>query len=104
MRTPNPTILRYRVHINIAAMALISLGLLTAFDARYHNAGAVLLFGTFLAWIHLRGRIRPLVSDYTEYLEILAKEEGHGDWLRSANQRFMTLWDIEDLKEVDQGV
>jgi len=100
MRTPDPAILRYKAHINIVAMALIALGLLTVFDARYQIAGAVLLFATFMAWIYLRGKITPRATDYIEYLEARADEEGHGDWLHTVNQVFKDLWDIERLEDV----
>jgi len=104
VRTPNPAVLHHRAHINIAALALLALGLMTVFDPRLQTAGAATLFFTVVGWLHLRSKIRPQVTDYTEYLETLADEEGCGEWLRSANRRFMDLWQIEKLEEVGEGV
>ena len=100
MRTPDPTILRHRAHINVATMALIALGFMTVFDPRLQMWGAATIFGTILVWMWLRNRIRPNVADYLEYMDALADEEGHGSWLRSANQVFKDLWQIESLEEV----
>ena len=102
MRTPHPTILRYRPHINVAALALIALGFMTVFDPRLQTLGAATIFGTVLAWIWLRNRIRPNVADYMEYLEARAEEEGYGSWLYRVNRDFKTLWEITRLEEVGE--
>ena len=102
MRTPHPVILRYRAHINVVALGLIALGLMTVFDPRLQLWGAATILGTILAWIWLRSRIRPNVADYLEYLESRAEEEGQGSWLCSANQGFKELWGVRRLEEVGE--
>ena len=100
MRTPHRMILRYRAHINVAALALMALGFTTAFDARLQSLGAATILGTFLAWLWLRNRIRPTVPDYLEHLRVSAEKERLGEWLDRVNGEFMGLWEIKRLEEV----
>ena len=102
MRTPNPTILRYRAHINIAALGALALGLMTLMDPRYRVFGCVTLFIDLLAWVYLMGRIRPTIADYLEYLKLAAENDPRArraeEWLAGVDADFKHIWGIESLE------
>lgn len=100
MRTPNELIMRYKPHINVAALCGGAVGLMTTFDARYQLIGAAILIATFLAWILLVGRVTPRASDYLEYLKHAAEKEGVATWLSQVDAEFKLIWGIESLEDV----
>jgi len=92
--------MRYRAHINVAALALIGASLLAMFDQRLNTMGLGVILVTFLAWVWLRGRIRPTMANYLEHLRRSAEDAGHLEWLETVEAEFMKLWQIKRIEEV----
>lgn len=103
MRAPNPTILRYRPHINIVALCLAALGFMTLWDTRLRFFGSATMFLTFMAWAYLTSRVKPKIDDYLEYLKLAAEEYGYVDWLDEVEFEFKHLWGIETLEALTDG-
>lgn len=101
MRSPDPRVTRYRAHINVAALALIGLGLLTIFDPRLQKIGLGVLFVTFIGWVYLTNRVTPTATDYVEHLRAAAENAGHDEWLADVEAEFKELWGIEDLEDLE---
>jgi hypothetical protein len=103
LRKPDRRVMEHRELINVTALAFIALGALTAFDYRYRTAGLITLSTTLIAWIILRSRIRPRVSDYLDHLRLAAEKDGFEVWLSSADAAFVEEWGLTHLEELDDG-
>ena len=101
MRTPDPTIQRYRAHINLAALSAGALGILMVLDPRLKPYGLVIMFGAVMGYAFLTSRARPKFTDYLEHLHLSAGNAGHDEWLAGVEAEFKELWGIEDLEDLE---
>ena len=95
MRSPDQTIQRHRVYINIAALVIGALSFLIMFDSRYQAVGAMATSLTLVVWVLLILRVTPNVADYQAYTRIAAEKEGLGEWLAQIEAEFTRIWEAE---------
>ena len=107
MRTPDPWLIENKNRLAVMALAGGAMGVLLLLLSNTYPRiailqlpGVLLAFGAVFGWIILVNRITPRVTDYTEYLETLADEEGCGEWLNGANTGFMEAWGLKRLGEI----
>lgn len=104
MRAPNPTILRYRAHINIGALCLGALGFMMLFDARLRHYGMAVAFMAVMGYAVLTHRIRPRITDYLAHLRAAAEKDPRAaEWLAGVEAEFKNTWGIEDLGGLTDG-